>query len=205
MKRINNKGFGKIEIIGVLGLLAVLIAVGANMAVGTGKNYNNFKIITNQFLDNVALYKDRYTKNTSVYYLYELIEKGYSEEITNPIETSSTCDKYETYADIEVPNDKRVNIVCGSYIVTGSQQKGYKLYEVSEWSETKKEGYNDASALYNYRDEAGNLVFSEYYPETSFIQKYYEKNKIMIGSPFELKDKLEMKSVYRKKSLVKDL
>ena len=205
MKRINNKGFGKIELMGVLGLLAVLIAIGAKMAVDTGKNYNGFKIITNQFLDNVALYKDRYTKNSSVYYLYELIEKGYSEEITNPMETSSTCDIYETYADIEVPNDKKVNIVCGNYLVTGSQQSGYKLYEVGEWTEKKKEGDTDASVIYNYRDEAGNLVFSEFYPETTFFQKYYAKNKTSLSGLSELKDKLETKYVYRKKTLIKEL
>ena len=204
MKRINNKGFSKIEFMGILGLLAVLIAVGAKIALDTGKNYNGFKILANNFLDSVAIYTDKFFKNNNKYYLYELIEKGYSESLFNPLAASEECDKYETWADIEIPNDKKVNIVCGNYLVTGSQQSGYKLYEVSEWSETKEPGYSDATALYNYK-ENGTLVFSEFYPESTFIQRYFNKNQRLLGSPFELKDQLEMKTVYRKKTLLKDL
>ena len=53
MKRINKKGFSKIEFMGILGLLAILIAVGAKIALDTGKNYNGFKILANNFLDSV--------------------------------------------------------------------------------------------------------------------------------------------------------
>ena len=204
MKKINKNGFTKIELMTVLGLLAILIAFGAKMAVDSGKNYKGFKTVAVNFLNSVALYKDKYTKDSNIYYLYELVEKGYSEELKNPVNPQEYCDQYETYADATLPNNKTIVLVCGEYVVEGSQNNGFKVFEVTEWSEEKKEGDNDSFVVYNYRED-GELVFPEYYPESTFLQKYFQKNKYAVSTPFAIKDKLDTKMVYRKKTLVKDL
>lgn len=204
MKRINNKGFSKIEFMTVLGVVAVLIAIGAKMAVDTGKNYKSFKTLAVSFMNSVAIYKDKYTKDNNVYYLNELIEKGYSDELKNPNKASEYCDKYESFVDITTPNDKKVYLVCGNYIVEGTQLTGYKIYEVTDWKEEKDVKDNETIHLYNYKEDGKN-VLSEYYQERTFIQKYFEKTKDLISSPFELKENLVTKNVYRKKTLLKEV
>lgn len=204
MKRINNKGFSKIELMTVLGVVAILIAIGAKMAVDTGKNYKSFKTLAVTFMNSVAIYKDKYTKNDNLYYLNELIEKGYSNELKNPNNTKEHCDKYESFVDATAPNDKKVYLVCGNYIVEGSQLSGYKVYEVTEWKEEKDSKDNETILLYNYREDE-KVVFSEYYQEKTFIQKYFEKTKDLISTPFELKEKLVTKNAYRQKTLLKEI
>jgi hypothetical protein len=188
----------------VLGLLAVLIAFGAKMAVDTRGNYSTYKTLAASFMKAVASFKDKYTNDDNIYYLRELIDKGYSGELKNPDNPKEYCDKYESYVAVPSPNDKRVFLFCGDYVVEGTQYNGYKIYKVSEWQDTKSQSTNETSMIYNYK-ENGNPVFSEYYSEKTFIQKYFEKNQIVLNSPFELKEDLLKKTVYREKTLVKEL
>lgn len=208
MKEINNKGFGKIEFMTILGLMAVLIAVGAKMAVDSGKNYSAFKTTATNFLSSVAMYKDMYTKDSNIYYLHELIEKGYSSEIKNPMDSKTNCDKYESYVEVPSPNNKKIHLECGEYIVEGNQKDGFKVYEVGKWNDKKENGDNDTNTLYNYKKD-GVLAFDGYVPEKTFVQLYFDKNQSLIKSPFDLseKDGIELltKNVYRTKKLVKEL
>lgn len=210
MKRINRKGFGKIELITMLGLVAVLFAIGSYMALNTGsKNYNGFESIANSFAKNVSYYKDRYSKNNStVYYLYELIQKGYSGELVNPMEVDEKCDEYNSYIDIKNPNRKKVVLVCGNYVVEGIQSESYKVYEVTEWNEKKQPEDNDSVLAYNYK-VGDNIVLDEYLTERDFIEKYFELNNIMLPSVAALENNEEVelliKVLYRTKTLVKEL
>lgn len=208
MKRINKKGFGKIELITSLGLIAVLLAIGSKLALDTGKSYNGFKTIANTFEKNVAMYKDYYDKIDNTYYLYELIEKGYSEELNNPMEPQEYCDKYNSFVVVPQPNEKQTTLVCGEYVLEGVQNVGYKLYEVTEWSEEKKGSDNERATIYNYKKN-GEIVLEEYLPEVDFIQKYFEINKVILDNPFEITniegEELLTKKVYRTKTLVKEL
>jgi hypothetical protein len=204
MKRINKKGFSKVEFMTILGLLAILIAVGAKMAVDTRSNYSVYKTLAANFMKSVGHFKDKYTNDNNIYYLNELIEKGYSGEIQDPDNPTEYCDKYESYVAVPSPNDKRVFLYCSEYIVEGTQYNGYKIYKVSEWQDEKTQKTNDAAMLYNYK-ENGNLVFGEYYSEKTFIQKYFEKTQVPLTSPFQLKENLSTKTVYREKTLVKEL
>lgn len=204
MKRINRNGFTKVELIAMLCALSALIALGVKLAVDSGKNYKAFRNLARTFSSSVALYKDKYYKEDNIYYLFELIDKGYSGELRNPLNTSETCDKYETYADIEENSNKKVILKCGSYLVIGAPYTGYRVYEITEWDFDKKYNDNDMTTVYNYKQD-GKLVFSEYYVETEFIQKYFEKTHKMIESPFDIEDDLVVKNVYRRKILVKEI
>lgn len=208
MKRLNKNGFGKIELITVLGLIAVLLAFGSKLALDTGKSYNGFKTVANNFANSVAMYKDYYTKDSNIYYLYEIIEKGYSTELSNPMSPSEYCDKYNSYIDMPQPNNKKVYLICGNYIVEGVQNKSYKVYEVGEWTDKRDEKTNDTNVLYNYKKN-GETILDDYLSEKEFIQKYFEINNIVISSPFDIKNtegtELLTKKVYRTKTLVKEL
>ena len=208
MKRINNKGFGKLELITSLGLIAVLLAIGSKLALDTGKSYGGFKTIANTFEKSVAMYKDYYDKVDNTYYLYELIEKGYIEELSNPMEPQEFCDKYNSFVVVPQPNEKQTTLVCGEYILEGVQSVGYKLYEVTSWSETKTNTDNERATIYNYKKN-GEVVFDEYLPEVDFLQRYFEINKVMLDNPFDITNRegeeLLTKKVYRTKTLIKEL
>ncbi len=209
MKRVNNKGFGKLEFITMFGVIAILLAIGANLALNTGgNNYNGFKTIANSFAKNAAMYKDHYTKKTSIYYLYEVIDKGYIEELSNPMDTKEKCDKYNSYIDMENPSRKRVILVCGNYLVDGVQSVSYKIYELSEWHEVKESTDNDSAVAYNYKKD-GKVMLDEYLTERDFIAKYFEMNKVMLNSANDLNSNEEVeliyKPFYRTKTFVKEL
>ncbi len=208
MKKINNKGFGKVEFMTILGLLAILIAVGAKIAVDTGKNYSAFKSTAKNFFDSVAMYKDMYTKDSNIYYLNEVIEKGYSAEIKNPMDSKTNCDKYESYVEVSSTNNKKIHLECGEYVVEGTQNDGLKVYEVGKWKDEKGKDDNDTNTFYNYKKD-GVSAFDEYVAERTFVQLYFDKNNSFIKSPFDLSEKdgveLLTKNVYRTKTLVKEL
>lgn len=208
MKEKNNRGFGKVEFMTILGLIAILIAIGSKMAVDTGKNYSAFKSTATNFLDAVAMYKDMYTKDSNIYYLNEVIEKGYSSEIKNPMDGTMNCDKYESYVEVPSPNNKKIHLECGEYVVEGSQNDGFKVYEVGKWKDKKENGDNDTNTIYNYKKD-GVVALDKYVTERTFVQLYFEKNKSSIISPFDIsgREGLELltKNVYRTKTLVKEL
>ena len=206
-KRINRRGFSKIEFITMLGVLAILIAVGVKLVADNSKNYGAFRNLANNFAKNVATYKDKYGKADNVYYLVELVNKGYSEELKNPINTSETCDMYDSYVEVPETNNKIVTLNCGDYLLEGTQQEGYRLYEVSEWHETKQEGDNDRNMIYNYKKD-GALGLGEYVSAKAFVEYYYINTKSVISSPYEVSNasgvELLTKDVYRTKTLVKE-
>ncbi len=207
-RRINKRGFSKIEFLTMLGVLAILIAVGVKLVADNSKNFGAFKNLANNFAKSVATYKDKYAKADNVYYLVELVNKGYSEELKNPIKPAESCDMYDSYVEIPETNNKKVTLNCGNYLVEGTQQEGYKVYEVSEWHETKEEGDNERNMIYNYKKD-GALGIGEYVSAQAFVEHYYMNTKSVISSPYEVSNapgvELLTKDVYRTKTLVKEL
>ncbi len=206
MKKIGNKGFSKIEFMTMIAVIAILIALGVKLVADNSKNYGAFRNLANSFANNVARYKDQYPRDDNTYILDDLIEKGFSEELKNPIDTTEYCDRFESYVEVPEPNNKKVTLICGEYIVEGYQSSGYKVYEVTEWTTEKNNKSNDNNVLYNYTID-GNEVFGEYYTTRTFLEKYYEKNGELISSPYDVNSgnqKLITKKVYREKTLVKD-
>lgn len=208
MKKLDNKGFSKFELMTMLGLLAILFAVGSNLAVGTGVNYKGFKNLAQSFFSSVSMYRDRYPKGNNKYYLYELIEKGYSNQLKNPANASEECDIYSSYVEEPPEKPRRVNLVCGNFILVGELNGQYKVYEVTEWSDVPDASYNDNGVLYNYKKE-GKLMLNEYVGEENFLNLFFVNEKKIISSPSEIKSsgeyELSLKAVYRQKTLVKEL
>ncbi len=210
MKKINNRGIGKIELMTMLGLLAVLFAFGIKMFMDNIKNYSFFEDVAIQFSADLSKYKDKYPKGSNIYYLSEAIEKGYSKEVKNPLNTSENCDKELSYIKVDKQGNKFVNLVCGEYVVEGYQSDGFKVYEVTEWHEKEKKEDNDTTTWYNYtKDETNEEFLEKYVPEDIFMKMYKEIEHTTLYSIDEVEgyegQKLLTKTMYRQKNLVKDL
>ena len=208
MKKINNKGFSKIEFMTMFAVIAILTAIGVKLVSDNSKNYGAFKNLANSFANSVAKYKDRYPSPDNVYSLDEVIKRGFSEDLKNPIDTSEYCDRFESYVEIPQTNNKKVNLVCGDYFVEGTQNGTYKVYEVGEWTTEHGEEANDNNVAFNYSRD-GKEVLDEYVTTRTFIEKFYEDTGNTISSPNEVNSvsglKLLSKKVYRTKTLVKEL
>lgn len=207
MNKLNKKGFSKMEVITIIGLLAILIAIGAKFAVDSAKDYKAFKNVANNFVDAAALYKDKYNNPSNRYYLKDVIEKNYSKPLKNPW-GSEYCDEVESYVDIPDPSTKQVHLVCGEYVIEGEQSTGYKVYEVSEWKEEKPDSNAEMGMLYNY-EENGKVVLSEYQSELTFINSFLKNTGMKLSNPFDVDKmsgmKLLHKTVYRTKELLKEV
>ena len=206
-KKINKKAFSKVEFMVMLAAIAILLAFGSKIALDGSKSYGSFKTVVNNFANAVAKYKDTAVIQKEEYSLYEVEKGGYIGEIKNPMNKNELCDKYESYVSIKDNSNKKVRLVCGDYVVEAVQSKSYKVYEVSEWSETQEKGYDDGAILYNYK-ENGNLVLQDYVPIKTFFGLYEEKTGSKITDINSVKSsgkELVSKQVFREKKLVKEM
>ena len=206
-KRINKKAFSKVEFMVMLAAIAILLAIGSKVALDGSKSYGSFKTVANNLANAVAKYKDKAIIQKDEYSLYEVIKNGYIEELKNPMNKNETCDKYESYVSIKDNSNKTIKLVCGEYVVEAVQGKSYKVYEVSEWSETQEKGYSDGEILYNYK-ENGNLVLDEYVPIKTLFALYEQKTGSKTSDLGTFKTggrELVSKQVFREKKLVKEM
>ena len=209
MKKISNKGFGKVELMAMLALIAILLAVGSKIVLdNTGKNYGNFKTVANNLANAVSKYKDRYPKDSNIYYLYEVQAKGYIDELKNPLKTTQECDVYDSYVEVPEPNNKKVYLTCGDYIVEGVQGKTYMVYEVGEWQDEQESDTNDNDTIYNYK-KGEKVMLPEYISKNTFIHEFYVRENTRISTPFAVNKEKDMKlltkQVYRTKTLLKEI
>ena len=207
MKKVNNKGFSTKEFMLMFAIIAILIAVGTKIVLDNTKSYGSFKTLANNFANSVAKYKDQVMIKEE-YSLFEVESKGFIDEIKNPLDKKEVCDKFESFVEIPEISTKKVTLLCGKYLVTGTQNKSYEVYEVSNWSKEKKDEYNDNAVLYNFKLN-GKLMLNEDVPARTFIQKYNEITGKNISSINEVRNNREVELVsnlaYREKKLLKEL
>ena len=209
MKKTNDRGFGKVELMAMLALIAILLAFGSKYVIDTTSNhYSSFKTLANKFANAVSLYKDEFPSDDNTYYLHNVIEKGFIESLRNPIDASEYCDEYKSFVEVPEPNNKIVTLSCGKYLVQGVQNQSYSVYEVGEWSETQTSETGDVETLYNYKKD-GKLMLEEYLSKSDFLKAFNEKEGKSLSNPFSVNQEkdmsLELKHFYRTKILLKEI
>ena len=206
-KKINKRGFSKAEFMIMLAGIAILIAIGSKLALDNSKSYGSFKTVANNFANAVAKYKDKAIIQKDEYSLYETEKNGFIDDLKNPLNKNESCDKYESYVSVKDNSNKKVHLECGDYVVDAVQGSSYKVYEVSNWSETQEEGFNDGDVIYNYKDN-GNFVLDEFVPIKSLLALYENKTGTRVTSVNDIKSngiEVISKMVYREKKLVKEV
>lgn len=202
----NNRGFSKFEfIIGLLTIM-VLTVFGVKLVFDhkdTG-NYISMKSLAESFVLDVSVYKDDDYRADGMYYLFYLDKNGFIGNVTSPF-SGSKCDKYESYVNIHSP--KKVSLKCDEYLLEGTYQDSYTIYEVSEWQDEKETG--DAEIMYNYKKD-GKEVNEEYLQEGAFVQIYNEQEGKAYKAVSEIYENVPSnieiisKVFYRDKKIVKE-
>lgn len=208
---INERGAGGKEII--IGLLVILgvFAVGVTSILNntSGDDYKKMRIQADAFVSAVTIYKDKYTKDSGKYYLFELESHKTEPEyiIVDPKNKSISCDMYESF--VETSSPKVVKLRCGNYLVEGTYQEKYQVYEIGEWQKEKING--ETAFLYNYEKD-GTKVLREYLIEEEFIQMYNKNEGTDILDINTLYQDAKTKNItidsdmfYREKKLVKEI
>ncbi len=208
---ISERGAGGKEII--IGLLVILgvFAVGVTSILNntSGDDYKKMRIQADAFVSAVTIYKDKYTKDSGKYYLFEL-EKDKTESeyiIVDPKNKSVSCDMYESF--VETTSPKTVRLRCGDYLVEGKYQEKYEVYEIGDWQQEKQTG--ETAFLFNY-EKNGVKVLPEYLIEEEFIQTYNRNEGTDILDINTLYQDAKTKNItiesdmfYRDKKLVKEI
>ena len=206
MKKINKFGFTIKEFMFMLAFIAVLIAIGTKIVLDGTKSYGSFKTLANTFANAVSKYKDQVVLKKE-YSLYEVEEKKFIDEITNPFDKNQLCDKYESFIEMPEVSTKKVTLLCGDYLTEALQNEYYNVYEVSEWDSVKQDNYNDSGMVYNFKLN-GEMMLKEDVPERTFIQKYNEimDDSISTINDLSIKKNIQLVSnvAYREKKLLKE-
>ncbi len=205
-KIIKSKGFTKFEFI--LGLLTILgltaFGVKGFFDNKQGGVYNAFKKIAEGFVMDVSVYKDNDLRSDGTYYLSYLRKHGFTEVVSNPF-GSDECDPNESFVNIKSP--KKVTLRCSNYLIEGTYQDSYTIYEVSDWQDQEEVG--EADVLYKYKKE-GVFVTEDYLLENAFILTYNENERTNYTSIEEIYAKksdnitVVSKMFYREKKIVKE-
>jgi hypothetical protein len=208
-KMLDNKGIGGKEAIAALLLILVIIAIAVTTLSGktNDKGYKAMKMQAENFVKAISVFKDRNTKDSGIYYLYELEGSLESIDLFDPDNKHVKCNGYESLVDLS--KGKHVTLRCGSYLIDGEYQKNYNVFQIGEWQKESVQG--DTAFLYNIKVD-DKLVFSEYYPEIEFVGKY---NASQGTAMYSLEDcyadaknkpnlTIESELLYREKKLVKE-
>jgi len=205
MKKLTNRGFGKVEIMAGLCTLLILVAIAMKVFSdnNSNSNFSMFKKQAEEFSYRAGIYKDMYPSVDNIYYLDDLLLSKYSIDLQNPFNKSQACDRYESY--VVIKNGKRqTNLKCGDYLAEGDYDGNYYIYRLSIWQEEKIAG--ETKTLYNY-SKNGVEMSDRYMLEKEFIDFY---NKTEDEEIYHIDDidnndiDILEKTMYREKELVKE-
>ncbi len=167
----NNKGFGKFE---VLTMIVLLIVISAILLVMILKGANNQKL--NVLSTNARNFADKVISDNNgsgTYYLKDAIDEGLYDSIKSPFSTND-CDIYESKVEFK-DNKKYVTLKCDEYIIYNEEANSdtYKIYKTSEWLSSKNSDDFQKTVGYNCEKD-GKEVLDNYQEERLFLDNINE-------------------------------
>lgn len=200
---INNKGFGKFEVLTVIVLLMGVCAYFMYTIV-QGSSKEDFQTMKNDAvkLSNVVTVNENSFRTITKVYLGEVINEGLMKEIKSPVSKGS-CSNSESFVSINA-GKAYATLRCGNYLIDNTNVSngtdGVVIYEVSDWNEQKQDTDNDEKILYNCL-ENGVEKYPEYYEDLYFtfmINKEYTTDYYSVSGINECE--VVSKTFYRTKS-----
>lgn len=203
-KKLNNKGFGKFEVLTVMVLLMVVIAFLLYKTLG---GVSSQKLTT--FRDNALTFGKTLRSDSTSFnnldnvYLAEALESGIITSMKSPV--GGKCDETESKYFMN-EGEPYVTLKCGDYIIDSepiSSVSDATVYKVSEWTTKKLSGDNvEEKTLYNCTD-GGKEVFEEYKEDLYFVYEVNTKYGTSVLYPENVTEcEVVTKTFYRTKEAV---
>ncbi len=169
----NEKGFGKFE---VLTVIVVLLAIFAYLMYSLLGGASKQKISSMKdsaiSFGRTVIHDNNSFVNPNNIYLEEAIENGLMNKIKSPV-SSGYCDEAESKF-MMINGSIHITLKCGDYVINESpieDKADMKVYKVGEWSTEKpSEGNVQEKVLYNCT-ENGKEIFENYVDELYLIYK----------------------------------
>lgn len=174
---LNNKGYGKYEVLTIIVLLMGLFC------------YGSFKIVKRVELQKFDTMKDsaiNFSKvtatniasfhNTETVYLDEVIDENLISKIKSPF-SSNYCDGSESKVEM-IDGVPYVTLKCDDYLIERakfSDKSGVNIYKVTPWSRNKSGDDLENKVLYNCSVN-GKDLYSNYYEELYFVSLVNKEN-----------------------------
>ena len=195
----NNKGYGKFEVLTILVLLIVIVAV---LLMTILKSVDNQKL--NVMVTNAKNFSNKVIAgDASGYYLRDAIEDGIYDNIRSPFSTNN-CDVDESKVEFE-GSKKYVTLKCDNYIIYHEEaiNDTYKIYTISKWSDSKNSDDYQKIVGYNCEKDKKN-VFDTYYEQKVFLSHINELYKKEYSDEKEITEcNIVTKELYRDLTLVR--
>lgn len=173
----NEKGFGKFEVLTIIVLLLAIFAYLMYSLLGgaSKQKINAMKDSAVTFGKTVAGDTNSFPNPDNIY-LDEAIENGLMNKIKSPV-SRGYCDGSESKFTM-INGSVHVTLKCGDYIINEApieNKADIKVYKVGNWTTNKPSGNNiQEKILYNCT-ENGENVFDEYLDEFYFVYKTNDK------------------------------
>lgn len=208
----NNYGFGKFEVATVIVLMFVLIAFLMHCVLGINNSLKEkckkFRDDAFQFNKTVFTNIDSF-KNDRIVYLGEVLEEQLLEKMSSPF-SSNQCDVEESKVENKDVSERYVTFRCDDYLIDhelSTDLTSAPIYKVSKWDDNKITGDNvESKELYNCYD--GEKEIFDYYLEKDYfvsqINKHYSQNHLDLNTITDDVCKIERKTFYRTKEVVKE-
>ena len=168
---INNRGFGKFEVITIITLLLCVCAYFM-YSILQGSNKEDFNTMKNdavKFSSAVVVNSETF-HNINYVYLGEVVDEKLMEDIKSPV-SKATCSNSESFVQI-IDRKAYTTLKCGNYLIdntnVSSSFDDVVIYEVSDWSKDKTNDDDEERTLYNCL-EGGVEKYPQYYEENYFI------------------------------------
>jgi len=167
MRKLNEKGAVRFEVVTVLLLVIVLLVFFTYKILNSNQSPKKFNVM----ISNARSFgKSAYSYNMDIQkdkiYLLEMKSIG-DLDISDSFNPKNNCDLYESKVEFEGV-DSIITLACGEYLIdsTSLEDKDFKVYKVSEWSTNKTNSDDEMMTGYTY----GKL--DRYYNEDDFIEAF---------------------------------
>jgi len=169
MKRsLNQKGFGRKEIIVVFLLMLIIMALYFTILkdkIGSGDT-KAMRTVAERFYQQATVYRDEVPLEDDIYYAYDMAMSEQKYQYLDPNRKDETCDYFESKIRFGIKNELLLR--CGDLTVEWSPSSLYRVYKVGKW--TTEEVKGDVDIFYNYTKD-GKKVLEQPLQTRAFLEK----------------------------------
>ncbi len=211
-KNKNNKGFSGLEFFTVACLCGVFSCIILSIAFSTAnvEKMKTMRYKAQMFKNNAESYAMITHIDKDTIFLWDLIDKEISSNISSPFSKTNNCDMYNSYVDLQ-ENKSIVTLKCDDYLIYQSDLKRNKItvYFVSEW-DTKYPNTKDIidkETLYNYTKDKKEML-EKPVNEVLFLKQFNAKEKTNYKSIYEIqKENIRIygKTYYRTRKAILEI